>query len=171
MPFEYAILDWIQANLRSPLMDAVMVAITHLGDGGVLFMLLGVWLLLKPATRNTGIALLFSLTIAILCCSGLLKPLFARARPFAGREGMALLVSAPTDFSFPSGHTAAAELFFCRNRWCLPVGVLALLIGFSRMYLYVHFPTDVLCGCVLGILVGWMTCRILRSDDQLLPCR
>ncbi len=82
--------------------------------------------------------------------------------------GVRLLIEAPKDFSFPSGHTgasfaAAAALFFVGSRGWIPAAVLAALIGFSRLYLYVHYPTDVLAGALLGIAAGWAACRLFRN--------
>ena len=172
--FEYVVLDWIQANLRSPWLDAVMTAITHLGDGGVLFMAMALVMLCRPSSRSVGLTLLLALALEILCCNGLLKPLLARARPFAAQGGISLLIDAPTDASFPSGHasaafTAAAVLMFARRRLCVPVTILAVLIGFSRLYLYVHFPTDVLGGCALGYAIGWLSCAMTRPNDAPTP--
>ena len=101
-------------------------------------------------------------------CNVILKPLAARPRPFEVNMGVRLLIEAPKDFSFPSGHTgasfaAAAALFFVGSRGWIPAAVLAALIGFSRLYLYVHYPTDVLAGALLGIAAGWAACRLFRN--------
>jgi undecaprenyl-diphosphatase len=89
----------------------------------------------------------------------ILKPVIARPRPFMQNPVVELLIKAPKDFSFPSGHTACGFsfviiLFLAKNKWWIPSLILACLIGFSRMYLYVHFPTDVLCGALCGIVFG-----------------
>ena len=106
-------------------------------------------------------------------CNVLLKPLVGRARPFQSDGSVALLVSSPGDFSFPSGHTgasfaAAAVMFFGRSSlwgWAL---ALAALIAFSRLYLYVHYPSDVLAGALLGILTGWLMWRLSACLDVVL---
>ena len=80
---------------------------------------------------------------------------------------MQLLIPNPTDFSFPSGHTAAsfaavAALYYFRCRYWYLAGTLAVLIAFSRLYLYVHFPTDILAGALLGLMLGWCSVTLVR---------
>ena len=138
-----------------------MPVITTLGNGGVIWIVCAVVLLLIPKTRKIGVVLAVSLAIEALCCNVILKPLAARIRPFDMNTAVQLLISPPTDFSFPSGHTgaafaAASALFFCKNRLWIAALVLAILIAFSRLYLYVHYPSDVLGGILLGILSGWL---------------
>ena len=161
MQFELSFLDNIQSYLRCDFLDAVMPVITTLGNGGVIWIVCAVVLLLIPKTRKIGVVLAVSLAIEALCCNVILKPLAARIRPFDMNTAVQLLISPPTDFSFPSGHTgaafaAASALFFCKNRLWIAALVLAILIAFSRLYLYVHYPTDVLGGIMLGILSGWL---------------
>ena len=112
-----------------------------------------------------------SLLTELLLCNVILKPAAARPRPFEVNMGVRLLIEAPKDFSFPSGHTgasfaAAAALFFAGSRGWIPVGILAVLIGFSRLYLYVHYPSDVLAGALLGIAAGWFACRLVRKQAK-----
>ena len=161
MQFELSFLDNIQSYLRCDFLDAVMPVITTLGNGGVIWIVCAVVLLLIPKTRKIGVVLAVSLAIEALCCNVILKPLAARIRPFDMNTAVQLLISPPTDFSFPSGHTgaafaAASALFFCKNRLWIAALVLAILIAFSRLYLYVHYPSDVLGGILLGILSGWL---------------
>ena len=97
----------------------------------------------------------------LLLCNIILKQVVGRTRPFDVNTAVKLLVKPPSDYSFPSGHTcaavtAAAALFFRKSRLWLPVAVAAAVMGFSRLYLYVHYPTDVLGGALLGILCGWI---------------
>lgn len=162
--FDLPILDWIAENLWCPFLDAVMPAITHLGDAGAVWILLAAVLLCFPKHRKTGLSMALALLIGLVVCNLTLKPLVARMRPFDyqllhfGKE-IPLLISAPTDYSFPSGHTnasfAAATALLLRNRKLgVPAMVLAALIAFSRLYLYVHYPTDVLASVVLGASVA-----------------
>ena len=166
MGFELGILDGIQ-HLRNPVMDSVMVFITHLGDGGAVWIALALVLLLIPKTRRCGAVLAASLMLEVVCCNLLLKPLTARVRPCDVSRGIALLVPRPEDYSFPSGHTGAffaavSALLFSRNKLWLPCLVLACLIGFSRLYLYVHYPTDVLAGALLGLAAGFAAEQAVR---------
>ena len=96
-----------------------------------------------------------------------IKPLVGRIRPYDINTAVGLLIPRPTDFSFPSGHTgasfaAAAALEDSNYRLRIPAWVLAVLIAFSRLYLYVHYPTDVLAGAMLGILTGWTATEMVR---------
>lgn len=156
--FDFAILDFIRENIACPLLDAVMPVVTALGNGGILFIACAVAMLFLKKWRKTGLMVGVALILGLLVCNVTLKPLVGRIRPFDIHE-VSLLVSPPDDFSFPSGHTIAAFEFatvlMIRRR---SVGVVALiaavLIAFSRLYLYVHYPTDVLASVILGTLFG-----------------
>ena len=161
LSFEFSILDWIQSNLRNPILDQLMPAITALGNSGLIWILLSGILLLMPKYRKAGAAVLAGLVLEVVCCNLILKPLVARIRPCDVNTAVQLLISRPDDFSFPSGHTgasfAAVSALCCsRSRLWIPSLVLAVLIAFSRLYLYVHYPTDILAGMLLGITSGWL---------------
>ena len=122
--------------------------------------------LLIPETRRLGLSTGLALLFGLVLCNLILKPVIARPRPFDyqlahfGRE-IALLVKAPTDFSFPSGHTIAAFEFAVAawlndKRVGIPALAAAVLVAFSRMYLYVHYPTDVIAAAVLGVFLGYL---------------
>ena len=160
LSFEFSILDWIQSNLRNPILDQLMPAITALGNSGLIWILLSGILLLMPKYRKAGAAVLAGLVLEVVCCNLILKPLVARIRPCDVNTAVQLLISRPDDFSFPSGHTgasfAAVSALCCsRSRLWIPSLVLAVLIAFSRLYLYVHYPTDILAGILLGVMAGW----------------
>lgn len=163
-------MDLIQ-GLRTPAGDRIMCFVTSLGNGGMIWILLAVVLLLIPRTRRSGAVLLTALIFDVILCNGILKNAFARVRPCDVNTAVQLLIPRPDDYSFPSGHTAAsfaaaAALFFAGERklW-KPALVLAVLIAFSRLYLYVHYPTDILGGILLGIACGYMG---MRGTDQIL---
>lgn len=165
--FELQLLDWIQANLRCGFLDAVLGALTHLGDGGIFWIILTLLFLILPKTRKAGAAMAISLALESLLCNVLLKPLVARVRPYEINTAVRLLLRAPKDFSFPSGHTGiafagAAAMGFARARGRVPALVLASVIGVSRLYLYVHYPTDVLAGAALGVLTGALGVWLVR---------
>lgn len=159
MGIEIQFLDWLQ-TLHSPIVDKMMLGIMHLGDAGIFWIVLAVVLLLIPKTRKSGLIVAAALCIDVIVCNGILKNLFARTRPFDVNEAVQLLITAPKDFSFPSGHTAAsfaavAALYFAGKKKLWKVSlVLAVLIAFSRMYLYVHYPTDILGGVLVGLGAG-----------------
>ena len=157
--FDFSILNFIQENFRCTFLDVVMPFITSLGDVGFIWILISVILLFFKKTRNLGIQLLISILFAYVIYQWVMKPIIARPRPFTQNPIVELLIKAPKDFSFPSGHTACGFsfvviLFLAKNKWWIPSLVLACLIGFSRLYLYVHFPTDVLCGAICGTVFG-----------------
>lgn len=158
---ELAILDFIQFNLRSGITDSVMTFITGLGDSGKIWIVCMILLLLIPKTRKAGLAMGIALALEIVCCNIILKPFVARIRPCDVNTAVQLLMERPLDYSFPSGHTAssfaaASVLYFGRKMLWIPAAALAGLIGFSRLYLYVHYPTDVLTGAMIGIMMGWI---------------
>lgn len=161
MGIEFKILDLLQ-NIRTPVGDTVMCFITRLGDAGMVWILLAVILLVIPKTRKYGLVLMTALCVDIVLCNGILKNLFARIRPCDINTQVQLLIARPDDFSFPSGHTAAsftavAALYFSGEKklWKLAL-MLACLIAFSRLYLYVHYPTDILGGILVGIAAGYI---------------
>lgn len=159
MGIEIWILDQIQ-NIRTPLGDVVMPLITRLGDAGAVWILLAVVLLIVPKTRRSGAVLAAALCVDVVLCNGILKGLFGRIRPCDVNTSIQLLVARPDDFSFPSGHTAAsfaavaALMLAGERRLWKPVLLLAVFIAFSRMYLYVHYPTDIVGGVIVGVLSG-----------------
>lgn len=166
LSFEFAILNFIQGHMRSNFLDLVMPLISKLGNGGLIWLLLALALAVVPATRKTGFVVLAALALDFLCCNLIAKPLIGRIRPCDVNTAVQLLVNRPTDFSFPSGHTAASftavfALYFRGARLWKPALVMALLIAFSRLYLYVHYPSDILAGVLLGAAAAW--CAIYLS--------
>ena len=168
-----AILQWdgqallfIQEHIRQVWMDGFWKTITHLGDAGWFWIILGIVLLIPKKTRKAGIAALAALAIGALITNVALKNIIARIRPYEVVEGLVPLISKPTDYSFPSGHTCAS--FACAlvlyrilpKKYGVPAVILASLIAFSRLYVGVHYPTDVLGGMFVGIfsscLVLWI---------------
>lgn len=164
---ELQILDLIQ-NMRTPVGDMVMMGISALGNAGAVWILLAAVLLAIPGKRRTGFILAAALLADLILCNGILKNVFARPRPCDVNTAVQMLIARPSGFSFPSGHTAAsfasAAALWCageRKLWP-PALILACLIAFSRMYLYVHYPTDILGGVVFGALAGYLGYRVAR---------
>ena len=165
LSFDFPILDWIQANLKSGILDTVMPIITLFGDGGVFWIALAVLLLCFPKSRKTGLGMLFAMVIGLLVCNVTLKPLIARIRPYDLKAEMGITIQLLTermhDFSFPSGHTiasfeAATVLLKNSKKAGIPAMLLAIAIAFSRLYLYVHYPTDVIFSVFAGIAFGFL---------------
>ena len=164
---EFYALDFIHNHLASPIMDRIMVFLTTLGNGGAIWIILTLLLLCSKKYRKTGVMLAVGLVLGLVSGSAVLKPLIARLRPFQIKEGIELLIRAPRDFSFPSGHTlssviCAVILLVEYKEAGYYAAVLAFLIAFSRLYLYVHFPTDVFGGIVLGIILGYVSIKLVN---------
>ena len=169
---ELQVLDALQ-TIHNPVLDTLMCAITRLGDAGIFWILLCMVLLILPKTRRSGVILMAALLVDLVICNGILKPLVHRIRPFDVKTGIELLVKRPTDYSFPSGHTAASfasvmALYLAGEKklW-IPALVLAVLIAFSRLYLYVHYPTDVLGGVVAGLAAGALGYWLVKKVSEL----
>lgn len=159
--FDLPVLDWIQANLKSSVMDTVMPIITVFGDAGIFWMVVSALLFIFPKTRRTGLGMAIAMMIGLIVCNVTLKPLVARIRPYDLQAELGvtiqLLGERMHDFSFPSGHTIAsfeAAVVMLKNskKMGIPAMILAVLISFSRLYLYVHYPTDVIASVILGTL-------------------
>ncbi len=162
---DYAVLDFIQNVFSCDFADFFMRIITHLGDGGLFWIAIAAVCLINKKTRKTGVVMGLALVIGVLVCNVTLKPLIARVRPYANENyahllGVTdLLIKAPSDYSFPSGHTLASfegavAILLCTDKKHRAFGIGALVIAFavafSRLYLYVHYFTDVAIGALLG---------------------
>ena len=155
--FDQAVLSWFQ-SLHMDWLDGLMVFITSLGNYGAVWFAAGIALLFFPSYRRYGVLLIAGVITGYLLGDLVLKPLVARPRPFVSLPEAELLIPLPHSFSFPSGHApssfAAAEaLFLADKRLGIPACILAAFIAFSRHYLFVHYPTDVLAGALLGVLI------------------
>ncbi len=173
--WDLSILNFIQEHWKTPFGDAVMPVVTKLGDAGIIWIIIAVILLFIKKYRRAGAGMIVAMLLGLLFGNAILKNLIARDRPFAFNEAVTLLIDRPTDFSFPSGHTlssfAAATVLLCNNkRLGIPALALACLIAFSRMYLYVHYPTDILCGILLGVALAffavWIVNRLFRYWEK-----
>jgi undecaprenyl-diphosphatase len=177
--FDLPILDWIAENLYCGFLDAVMPIVTVLGDAGLFWIAIAVALLFFPKYRKIGLSMGAAMVLGVLVCNVTMKPLFSRIRPYDyqlehfGRT-IQLLIATPHDFSFPSGHTlasfeAATVLLIHNKKMGVPAMVLAVLIAFSRMYLYVHYPTDVIASVILGIGFGFIGCWLVDKLSEKCP--
>ncbi|MGI5969228.1 MAG: phosphatase PAP2 family protein [Lachnospiraceae bacterium] len=161
MGIEIQILDWMQ-NIRTPFGDIIVPLISGLGNAGIIWIALTLVLLVIPKTRRSGLIMALALIADLILCNGILKNLVARTRPYDVNTVVNLLIEKPVDYSFPSGHTAASfaavtALYLAGEKklW-KPALVLSILIAFTRMYLYVHYPTDILGGIAVGIISGYI---------------
>ncbi len=182
MDWEFALLDGIQSTLKCGFMDDFMPIITKFGDGGIFWIAVTLLMFIPKKTRKYAHVAAIALLFCVICGNVILKPLVARIRPYDVKLVMKslLLVKAPTDYSFPSGHTQASFAVACsicywNRKWGIPALILAAMVAFSRMYLYVHYPTDVLAGLCFGIgfsLIGLLICnKLFRGKKEWDGCQ
>ena len=177
--FEASMILWIQDNLRGAL-DGFMQIVSGLGDVGILWILLGLSLVFWKKTRPIGITILLALVFDLLLVNILLKPLVARPRPFVVNEAIVPLVQNVNPYrSFPSGHSGASfAATLALSKWVpkqlgIPAVTVAAMIAFSRLYVGVHYPTDVLTGLAVGIisslaayyLVKWIQKKMMEKKQ------
>jgi len=150
-------------SIHNPITDLPMIIITHLGDDGIFWIILALILLIFKKTRKAGIMVATALIFCLVFNNLILKSIFSRERPFIVLDSIKLIIDPPSGYSFPSGHTvssiaSATTIFWNFKNSCrwAAVGavVLAVLIAFSRMYLCVHFFTDVIAGAIFGVVLG-----------------
>ncbi len=162
---DYNILLALQA-VRTPFLDAVLSFVTSLGDKGFIWILLSVLLLYRKDTRRAGILCLLALLGSLIINNMILKNLVGRMRPYDRYEDLVPLIMRPVDFSFPSGHTgssfSAAGVMYAKlpRRYGVLAIVFAALIAFSRLYVGVHYPSDVLAGMATGLVIAVLVCAV-----------
>lgn len=165
------ILNFININLHNPVMDKLMVTITSLGNGGLIWIIISIILMSTPKYRKVGIMSICALILTTIIGEGILKHLLKRPRPFTSLSDIELLILAPTSYSFPSGHTGSSFAVagvigsqIKKSRFY--VFTLAILIAFSRMYLYVHYPGDVIGGIILGLFSSQIVLYIFKTGKK-----
>ena len=172
---ELAILHSIEA-LRAPVLDAAMSMLSLAGSYSLIWLVIAAALLARKTTRQAGVAAVSAVALAEAIIA-LLKPIFMRPRPFLVDPSVTLIIDPPGDWSFPSGHAAAAcacavaiAVTLGARRWriWLPIIALATLMAFSRRYLFVHWPTNVLAGAVLGAFIGALVALAARRLSALM---
>lgn len=159
--FDYIILNAIQQSLRCEFLDLFTLTLSYVTTSGIIWVVAGIVMLFSRKHRASGIIMLVSLTVVFLTGDVLLKHLVNRPRPFTVNTDITLLIKPPSGSSFPSTHSALAAasttVLLARNKVLgLIVTVITVCIAFSRLYLYVHYPTDVFAGLMLGIFCASM---------------
>lgn len=162
---EFRILETIHNAIGGRSMDFLMTAISALGNGGFLWILTAVAMMISKKYRKTGVVMAAGLVLGLIFGNVILKNLAARPRPCWIFEVPHILVTVPDDYSFPSGHTissfvSALVIFDANRHWGIGALIVACVMAFSRMYLFVHFPTDILGGMVLASVI-WLVVRKL----------
>lgn len=168
LTLDEGLLLWIQ-GLRSAALNGPMRFVTTLGNAGAVWIALAVVLLTFRRTRRAGAACALALMLGALVTNAAIKPLVQRTRPYETIDSLTLLVARATDYSFPSGHAtsswaAAWALFRMRKRWGASALMLAALISLSRLYVGIHYPSDVLCGTLIGLAAGEAAARIVHAQ-------
>lgn len=162
---DFSILDWIQSHLRCGVLDWLLPKLTALGNFGVFWIAAALVCLEVKRFRKCGVAMANALIIGLLVGNITLKLLVARDRPCWISPLDTMLIATPKDYSFPSCHTlsgfaAAVPMLRYHRKWGIAAVTLAAVIALSRLYLYVHFPSDVLVGGILGIAIALFSCRL-----------
>lgn len=162
------ILLWIQEYIRQDWIDGIWKGITMLGDSGWFWIVLSLLLMIPRRTRWIGITSLGAVVIGALITNVTLKNLVARTRPYEVIDGLVLLIEKQGDYSFPSGHTcasfAAAGVYWrmMPKKYSVPLMILAALIACSRLYVGVHYPSDVLAGLAIGLFGAWAAWQLQK---------
>ena len=157
--WDATVITAIYENVHSAFLTMFFRIVTLLGEGGIFWIAVAVILLFFKKTRRSGICIGASLLIGVIVGNGIIKNVVARPRPYDAIAGIESVVSHLSDYSFPSGHSlccfeAATALAMNRTKWAIPAYVGAVLVAVSRLFLFVHYPTDVICGALLGVLFG-----------------
>ena len=156
------LLLWLREVVCHPVLDDVMKFVSKLGDHGMIWIVIGVLFLLmgfrKKVWFRNGLLVLFSLLADLILCNKMLKPLFDRTRPYYVLD-YEPMIPPVGDASFPSGHTAvsfaaATAIYAINKKWGIAAYAFAVLMGFSRLYLGVHFPLDVFGGALVGTVAA-----------------
>lgn len=170
-PVDLVILEWIQEYLHHYILDYIMLFFTHIGYAGAIWIGIAIMLMLTKTHRSVGVYLLLVIVSVIIIGEFGLKNLIARNRPCVDYPILNMLIEKPKSFSFPSGHTAisfgAAFFIGLKYRKLMKyMFIVATLISFSRLYLYLHYPSDILGGVLLGCLVGYFWWRIFSVNKR-----
>ena len=165
--FDAGILLWIQDFLRNSVLNVIMLFITHSSDAGLIWLFLTLGLCIHPKTRKLGLCAVLAMIFSLIVCNGILKNVFQRVRPYAEVDGIKVIpglsllpgVEEAWDYSFPSGHTSysfstSVAIFAASEKkhkiitvWLV---VFAALVGFSRLYVGIHYPTDVIAAALIA---------------------
>lgn len=168
--FDAGILEFFQ-KIHNPVLTEIYEFFTFIGEAGFVWILAGIVLLIKSRHRKYGCILLLSLLMCLIFGNGLLKNLIARPRPCWRHPEVEMLIRIPRDYSFPSGHTfssfaGAVSVYYWKPRYGYIAFGLAVLIATSRMYFYVHYPTDIIAGMLMGTVMALFSIFIIQRTEE-----
>lgn len=172
MQLDGTILLWIQEYIRRDFLNPIVTFITGLGDAGWFWILLSVLLLFSKKYRKIGFTGLLALLIGFLITNLWLKNAVMRIRPYETVEGLTLIGRKALDFSFPSGHSTASMAASCvylaqmPGKFGIPAFLLGICICFSRLYIGIHYPTDVLAGMLIGFAAALAAIWIMNRENR-----
>lgn len=160
--FDYTVMNFIQEHFHTAFTDSIFPILTYLGESGFIWIVLSIIFLINPKTRKCGLICIGAMVMCFLFGEVFLKNVICRVRPCNQFPDVPLLITRPDSFSFPSGHSgssfaAATAIFLCHKRIGICALILAFLIAFSRVFLFVHYPTDIIAGAILGILFALLS--------------
>lgn len=169
-------LEIIKEYFSSPIMDSIMVLITNLGDRGLIWIIISIILLISKKYKKIGITMIVALLLTSIAGEGIIKNIIQRPRVFNSLMDIELIIKAPSSYSFPSGHTAssfaaATVLGYYIKKYKYVFYFCAFLVAFSRLYLWVHYPSDIVGGIILGILGGYIAIIIINNSIIKRGCR
>lgn len=165
---DFMVLDYIREHLRNGFLDNIMPIVTSFGNMGMIWVVVALIISAKAKYRKCSITMMLGMIAGVILGNFVVKNIVRRERPCWINEIGDMLIANPQDFSFPSGHTmssfiAATILCYYDKRLGIPSFSVAILIAFSRMYLYVHFPTDIIGGALLGVGIAIMTISLTNK--------
>lgn len=170
--FDLSVFRFVENYIWNPVLDVIMPIITYLGEGGAVWIAIALALIISKKYRKCGVAMALGLIGSLVVVDWIIKPIVERPRPFnleawEGIFNYPELVGKPSSWSFPSGHSssslAASVALLCTNKkFGIPAVILGLLIAFSRIYVHVHYPTDVIVGIIVGAILGVIAAYISK---------
>jgi len=168
---DMGILQFINNNLQNPILDKLMPSVTSLGDGGMIWILISIILMLSKKYRRVGVLSILALILSTVTGELILKNLIQRPRPFYEFPNIQLLIDKPGSYSFPSGHTAssfavAGVIGVLIKKYRISIMILAGIMAFSRLYLFVHYPTDILGGIILGLTCSYIVTYKFNKNKE-----
>ncbi len=169
--FDVQILEFIQVHVQNNVLDKFFSFATQLGDNGLIWIAISLFLLISKKNRKVGIMVILALTLALIVNEGLLKNLVQRPRPFITYPEFNWITYKPSGYSFPSSHAAtsfaaAGILAKKLKRYKVIFWALALSISLSRIYLLVHYPSDLIVGMMIGMSCSWIVLKAFKFRDS-----